>query len=215
MLFKLLLHSNFANIISKPIEIMKNFTKNLLVLAIVFATLSSTATEMETLFNKEDGKTLLMFDNVNEGDQLLVKDAFGLILYKEAIKTSGEYNKSFDLTTLPNGNYIFELDKNYQIRIYPFIVEANKVTFNKKQLSVINKPKVSSDNHTIYITAFNAEKSDYSIEILYKDSETIYSETIKNTTSIGKRFKLLEDKDDDYKVVITANDRTFTYDVNL
>ncbi len=215
MLFKLLLYSNFANIISKPIEIMKNFTKNLLVLAIVFATLSSTATEMETLFNKEDGKTLLMFDNVNEGDQLLVKDAFGLILYKEAIKTSGEYNKSFDLTTLPNGNYIFELDKNYQIRIYPFIVEANKVTFNKKQLSVINKPKVSSDNHTIYITAFNAEKSDYSIEILYKDSETIYSETIKNTTSIGKRFKLLEDKDDDYKVVITANDRTFTYDVNL
>lgn len=215
MLFKLLLHSNFANIISKPIEIMKNFTKNLLVLAIVFATLSSTATEMETLFNKEDGKTLLMFDNVNEGDQLLVKDAFGLILYKEAIKTSGEYNKSFDLTTLPNGNYIFELDKNYQIRIYPFIVEANKVTFNKKQLSVINKPKVSSDNHTIYITAFNAEKSDYSIEILYKDSETIYSETIKNTTSIGKRFRLLEDKDDDYKVVITANDRTFTYDVNL
>ncbi|AXO80873.1 hypothetical protein DZC78_10910 [Olleya aquimaris] len=194
---------------------MKNFTKHLLVLAIVFATLSSTATEMETLFNKEDGKTLLMFDNVNEGDQLLVKDAFGLILYKEAIKTSGEYNKSFDLTTLPNGNYIFELDKNYQIRIYPFIVEANKVTFNKKQLSVINKPKVSSDNHTIYITAFNAEKSDYSIEILYKDSETIYSETIKNTTSIGKRFKLLEDKDDDYKVVITANDRTFTYDVNL
>lgn len=215
MLFKLLLYSNFANIISKPIEIMKNFTKNLLVLAIVFATLSSTATEMETLFNKEDGKTLLMFDNVNEGDQLLVKDAFGLILYKEAIKTSGEYNKSFDLTTLPNGNYIFELDKNYQIRIYPFIVEANKVTFNKKQLSVINKPKVSSDNHTIYITAFNAEKSDYSIEILYKDSETIYSETIKNTTSIGKRFRLLEDKDDDYKVVITANDRTFTYDVNL
>lgn len=215
MLFKLLLYSNFANIISKPIEIMKNFTKHLLVLAIVFATLSSTATEMETLFNKEDGKTLLMFDNVNEGDQLLVKDAFGLILYKEAIKTSGEYNKSFDLTTLPNGNYIFELDKNYQIRIYPFIVEANKVTFNKKQLSVINKPKVSSDNHTIYITAFNAEKSDYSIEILYKDSETIYSETIKNTTSIGKRFKLLEDKDDDYKVIITANNRTFTYDVNL
>jgi len=215
MLFKLLLHSNFANIISKPIEIMKNFTKNLLVLAIVFATLSSTATEIETLFNKEDGKTLLMFDNVNEGDQLLVKDAFGLILYKEAIKTNGQYNKSFDLTTLPNGNYIFELDKNYQIRIYPFIVEANKVTFNKKQLSVINKPKVSSDNHTIYITAFNAEKSDYSIEILYKDSETIYSETIKNTTSIGKRFRLLEDKDDDYKVVITANDRTFTYDVNL
>ena len=94
--------------------------KHILALAIVFATLSSNATEVVSFTKEEDGKTLLMFDNVNQGDQLLVKDAFGIILYKESIEKSGQYNKSFDLTSLPDGNYIFELDKKHQIRTNHF-----------------------------------------------------------------------------------------------
>lgn len=68
---------------------MKKIMKHILALAIVFATLSSNATEVVSFTKEDDGKTLLMFDNVNQGDQLLVKDAFGIILYKESIEKSG------------------------------------------------------------------------------------------------------------------------------
>ena len=198
---------------------MKKFTKHILALAIVFATLSSNATEIAFLSNEEDGKTILMFDNVSQGDQLMVKDAFGLILYKEAILENGKYNKSFDLTTLPDGNYIFELDKQNQIRVYPFTVDATVVTFNKAQLTVVNKPKVTSKDNTIYITAQNLEAADYTIEIFYDSAknanEKIYSETFENTTTVGKKFKLLEDKDETYEVVVTSNGRSFISTFNF
>ncbi|QXP60754.1 hypothetical protein [Olleya sp. HaHaR_3_96] len=198
---------------------MKNFMKHILALAIVFATLSSNATDNAFLNNKEDGKTILMFGTVSQGDQLTVKDAFGIILYKEAIIKNGQYNKSFDLTALPDGNYIFELDKQNQIRVYPFTVDKNVVTFNKEKLTVVNKPKVTSKDNNIYITAHNPEQANYTIEIFYDSventTEKIYSETFKNTTTVGKKFKLLEDKDEAYEVVVTANGRAFTSTINF
>ena len=194
---------------------MKKIMTHILVFAIVFATLSSTATETTLFTNGEDGKTTLILDNVLQGDQLLVKDAFGIILYKEAILKNGKYNKSFDLTTLPNGSYSFELDKKIQTRIYPFTVIDTTVKFDKENLTVINKPRVKGENNTISITAANTEKTDYTVNIYYNSTEKIYSETYKNTTNIGKKFALLEDKKGDYLVEVTTKDRTFTYTINL
>ncbi|MGB2684391.1 MAG: hypothetical protein WBC43_05175 [Olleya sp.] len=198
---------------------MKKIMKHILALAIVFATLSSNATEAVTFTNKEDGKTLLMFENVSQGDQLLVKDAFGIILYKESIEKSGQYNKSFDLTSLPDGNYIFELDKKHQIRTYPFKVDLSVVTFNKAKLTVINKPVVSAKNNMVYVTSNNQNPTDYKIEIFYNTNgsyfEKIHTETVKDAINFGKKFKLLEDKKEDYKVVITYEGRTFTSIVNF
>lgn len=198
---------------------MKNFMKHILALAIVFATLSSNATEVVSFTKEDDGKTLLMFDNVNQGDQLLVKDAFGIILYKESIEKSGQYNKSFDLTSLPDGNYIFELDKKHQIRTYPFKVDLSVVTFNKEKLTVINKPIVNAKNNVVYVTSYNESPTDFKIEIFYNTNGSIYekihTETVKNTTTFAKKFKLLEDKKEDYKVVISFKGHTFTSVVNF
>ncbi|MGB6267533.1 MAG: hypothetical protein WBF67_00860 [Olleya sp.] len=194
---------------------MKKIMKQILVVAIVFATLSSNATETALFTNEEDGRTTLVFENVIQGDQLLVKDAFGLILYNEAISKSGQYNKSFDLTTLPNGSYFFELDKKMQTRIYPFTVENTIVKFDKDNLTIINKPRVRVEDNTIIITASNLDKVDYSVEIYYNSSDSIFSETYFNTTHIGKKYKLEKEKKGEYAVVVTTKDRTFTYTVSI
>ncbi|WP_397364300.1 hypothetical protein [Olleya sp. R77988] len=198
---------------------MKKFMKHILVFAIVFATLSSNATENTSLTNEEDGKTTLVLKNVLQGEELIVKDAFGIILYKESILKSGDYNKSFDLTSLPDGNYIFELDKLNQVKIYPFAVKLNTVTFDKDNLSVINKPKVTAKDNVILVTASSIEKTDYTVEIFYNISENsfekIHTETIENATSFGKKFKLLKDKKQDYQVVVTLNGRKFTTTINF
>lgn len=193
---------------------MKTLMKNTLVLAMVFATLISNAAELTSLYNEEDGKTTLVLENVSQGDMLLVKDAYGIILYKEAILENGKYNKSFDLTTLPNGSYIFELDKKSDIRVYPFTVDSKTVTFDKESLMVIYKPRVKTEDQMIAVNTYNPTKSTYSINIYYgteHDSyEKIYSETINDSSIIAKKYTLLKDRTGDYKIEITVNDRTFT-----
>ncbi|WP_055436415.1 hypothetical protein [Lacinutrix algicola] len=193
---------------------MKTLMKNTLVLAMIFATLISNATELTSLNNEEDGKTTLVLENVSQGDMLLVKDAYGIILYREAILENGKYNKSFDLTTLPNGSYIFELDKKADIRVYPFTVNSKTVTFDKESLKVIYKPRIKTEDQMITVNTYNPTKSNYSINIYYdteNDSyEKIYSETVNDTSIIAKKYTLLKDRTGDYKIEITVNDRTFT-----
>lgn len=198
---------------------MKNFMKNILVLAMVFATLSSNATEKTSLNNEEDGKTTLILKDVVQGEKLIIKDNFGVVLYNEILLKSGEYTKTFDLTTLPDGNYIFELDKQAQIKVYPFTVASNTVKFDKENLKVIFKPKVEYKNNAIYVRALNADMSPSKVELLYNvtDSsfETIYSENISNTSLIAKEFKILEKEKEEYKVKVTLNGRTFTTSINI
>ncbi|APG66050.1 hypothetical protein LPB136_12025 [Tenacibaculum todarodis] len=198
---------------------MKNFMKNILVLAMVFATLSSNATEKTSLNNEENGKTTLILKDVVQGEKLIIKDNFGVVLYNEILLKSGEYTKTFDLTTLPDGNYIFELDKQAQIKVYPFTVASNTVKFDKENLKVIFKPKVEYKNNAIIVRALNADMSPSKVELLYNvtDStfETIYSENISNTSLIAKEFKILEKEKEEYKVKVTLNGRTFTTSINI
>lgn len=198
---------------------MKNFMKNILVLAIVFATLSSNATEKTSLNNEENGKTTLILKDVVQGEKLIIKDGFGVVLYNETLLKSGKYTKTFDLTTLPDGNYIFELDKKTKIKVYPFSVTSNTVKFDKESLKIIFKPKVEYKDNTIYVRALNSDMTPSKVELQYNvidtTFETIYSENISNTSLIAKEFKLLKNEKEEYKVIVTLNGRTFTTSINI
>ncbi|KJD31318.1 hypothetical protein PK35_15270, partial [Tamlana nanhaiensis] len=91
---------------------MKNTKKGFLMVS-MFATLLSFATEPAFLtFNKDAKKAILTLQKVKEGDQLTIIDNNGVVLYKEVIEKAGNYQKAFDLTALPDGNYVFELEKD-------------------------------------------------------------------------------------------------------
>ena len=96
----------------------------------MFATLLSFANDA-SLFNiKNDAeRTSLTLYNVKEGNLLSIKDNNGIILYKELIQESGTYTKGFDLTALPNGAYVFELSKDFEINSIPFTVKSKVVVF--------------------------------------------------------------------------------------
>ena len=65
----------------------------------MFIALISNATNGLNNDPKNDSKkTTFVINNVKQGNQLTIKDFYGLILYKEQIKDSGNYSKGFDLT---------------------------------------------------------------------------------------------------------------------
>ncbi|MFH4963723.1 hypothetical protein V8G69_01860 [Gaetbulibacter sp. M235] len=168
---------------------------------------------------KEIAKTIVTINDVSEGQSLIIKDLNGFILYKELIKQSGLYSKSFDLTELPNGDYVFQLEKDMEIKTIPFKVASNKVNFIKEKETTIYKPYVFKKNNYIYINklALNGEPLD--IKIYYDGNDSneslIYSETIKDVKTIGKAYKLLKHATGNYRVVLTSNNRTYYERFNL
>ena len=196
---------------------MKNLIKNSLVMVVLFTTLLGNANS--SLKNsKDDTKTTLTLKDVKRGNKLSIKDAFGIVLYKEMIENSGNYIKGFDLTKLPDGAYFFELDKGLEIKTIPFKVEATIVKFEKEMETVIYKPFVRSEENLVYVSKLSLNKQPLKIEVYFNniDShgfELIHSETLENSQNIRRVYNLNEKGN--YKIVTKTEGRTFIDYVQL
>ena len=132
-------------------KVFKTLKKSILLVSLISTSLSYANEPYSFTFNEDPKRTSLTADNAKEGEQLTIKDDAGLILYKERIQKSGTYSKGFDLTSvpegfdltsLPDGEYLFELENDKEIKTTPFIVNSNRVAFNKEKETTINKPYV-------------------------------------------------------------------------
>ncbi len=185
----------------------------------MFATLLSFANDA-SLFNiKNDAKrTFLTLENVKQGNLLSVKDINGVILHKETIQETGKYTKGFDLTALPNGKYIFELEKDLEISSIPFKVDSNLVLFDKENEKTTYKPFVRVKDDLVYVTKLNLNKSPLKIRIYFQggaDLELMYTETIVNDVkTISKLFKLKGLNKGYYKMVFNTEGRQFVKYIN-
>jgi len=187
----------------------KTTLRKIILSAAILAAMYSNANNGLSNDPKNENKTTFSIKDVKSGNQLLIKDLNGIILYKEYIKNSGEYSKGFDLTSLPNGSYVFELDKDLEIKSYPFTVESNKVLFSENE-TTIHKPFVTSKGNYLYVSKLALNNEPLEIKIFYKDSsELIYSEIIKDTKSIQKAYKLSSNSKGDYTVVLSSNGREY------
>lgn len=194
--------------------ILKNVRKGILAVTLV-ASVIGHASNDNSIIIKDAKKTDITLNNVKEGNLLTIKDNAGLVLYKELIEKTGVYNKGFDLTALPNGNYFFELDKDVEIKTIPFTVASNKVTFNKEEETIFYKPVTIVKKDLVYVSKFSANSEPLTIKIYgvdaESDSELLYTETIKETQTIEKIFKLNTGK---YKIVFNSNNKDFTKFIN-
>jgi len=192
---------------------IKTSKKILLTVAMLTAMLGNAN---ETSFNIKDDakKTALTINNVKEGNLISIKDQNGIILYKELIQTSGSYEKRFDLTALPNGDYFFELDKDLEIKTIPFTVKSNNVVFNKEKEVVIFKPYVNQKKGLVLISKLAPNLEPLTINI-YAETNTglkpVHHENIKGEKIIERVYKLNKGK---FLIVFNSNGRTFKKFIN-
>jgi hypothetical protein len=171
------------------------------------------ATEISSSVLKDDnGKTAITLNNVKVGNLLSIKDFNGTTLYTESIKTSGMYRKGFDLTSLPNGDYFFEVEKDLEIKTIPFMVSRKKVFFGDETTTF--KPYIKQKGDVIYISKFAPNLEALTISI-YADNnsgyELLYTDRIKGLQSIEKAYKLNKGN---YKIVFSSDNKEFTKFIN-
>jgi len=197
---------------------MKTVIRKSLVLVVLFlATTVSYGNEISG--NTNDGKgvtTNLTFNDVTKGSVLLIKDNYGLTLYKELIEKSGKYTKGFDLTSLPNGDYYFELNKDVEITVLPFKVRESVVTFDKTREVKSFKPVVWLNNDKVFISKIVFEDEFLEIEILSDSNERILLEKVKRKENVlGKIYDFSTSAKGTYTIIVKSNGRRFVNRVQI
>lgn len=196
-------------------KVIKHSKKVFLMVAMI-ATVMGYANETSFYINNsDDNLTILTLDNVEQGNLFTIKDENNTTIYKELIKEQGIYRKGFDFTSLNDGNYFFELDKDVEISVIPFIVKYNVVTFNKEAAKTIFKPVSIVKEDKVFVTKLSLNKAPLKIEIFFAgdftsdDYELVHAETIKDTKYIQRIFKLISLDEGKYKIVYHTEGRDF------
>lgn len=202
---------------------MKKVVRTGIVLVTMLTTMLSYANRPTTFENKvEFENTTLSINNVKQGQQLIIKDSNGLVLYKESIDKSGMYKKGFDLTSLPNGEYYFELEKDIEVQVIPFKVEMNKVEFLKEKETKFFKPIIRFKENKILLSRLSFDEKPLEVKIFYDDHShygddyvLLHSEKFKDTKIIERVYELDKFKKGAYKVIVKTEGREFKEDLTL
>ena len=196
---------------------MKNLARKSLVAVGLIMSLSTYAGSTE--FNLKDNDkniTNLRFENVRKGSTLIIKDLEGIVLYKEVIEKTGDYSKGFDLTSLPNGDYLFELDSELKIVVVPFKVNSSEVVFNKESEESIYKPVLIKKNQMVYVWKAESDPSSLAYKIYYADNDDlVLSERFEEMEEVSKAYDFSTAKKGNYVFVFESKGRKYTKTVKI
>ncbi|WP_159022010.1 hypothetical protein [Formosa sp. L2A11] len=194
----------------------KVITHSICMLVMITGIATGFANNLSSLkVEKESMEITLTLDNVKAGQKLSIKDINGLILYKKTIEKEGIFSNKFDLTALPDGKYYFEHEKDFQIKIIPFKVTSNTVTFDKANEKTIFKPVLKTKDNYLYFSKLDLEKEDVKINIYHESNKNnsgynlVYNEDFTDSTKIERIYSLSKIHEGRYKVVVTANGRDY------
>lgn len=189
---------------------MKTIKRNLLVVVFMLGTLVNYANEKKDFnFIKNSKKVRVEFNNVKIGHSLIIKDNSGYILYEEDINKKGQLTKFFDFSSLKDGHYIIELNKDFEILTKPFFIKSKKVIFDKTSEELIFKPVIRTKENLVYLSKISFDEKPLKVTISYKDSE-IYSETIDAKNLINRVYKLNKSEKGNYRLDIKTNGRLYS-----
>ena len=190
----------------------KTLTKRLLVTLMLGAFISS-ATENPSK-KEHANSTRIVLNDVKKGPILFIKNITGKILHKQLLNITGAITKEFDFSSLKNGYYTLEINKDFQIDIKPFTVISGEAIFHKKAEKVIFKPVIRTDKNKVLISKLDFDAISIQISIYY-EGEIIYTDIAKGEFLIEKIYALQEDKKGNYKIVTKANDRIYIKEFSL
>ncbi|CDF81125.1 conserved hypothetical protein [Formosa agariphila KMM 3901] len=194
----------------------KVITHSICMLVMITNIATSFASNLSILNEERDRMEItLTLDYVKAGQQLSIKDINGLVLYNKIIEKEGIFSNRFDLTALPNGRYFFEHEKDYQIKIIPFDVSSNKVTFDTTCEQVIFKPVLHVKDNLLYVSKLDLNREDINIAIFHDgnsnsgDYNLVHAENFTNTMKLERIYSLTNTRKGNYKVVVNANNREY------
>jgi len=196
---------------------MKNLVKKSLVVLGLFTSLMGYANAgPEMIKEKESKVTNLSFKSVKQGSKLSIKDANGLILYKESIGKTGKYSKGFDLTALPNGDYYFELESELKIVLIPFNVAQNEVNFKKEEKNTIFKPVIRVKDEIVYLSRPSFDETPIDVKIFFsKNHDLILSEKFEKESELKRVYDFSKSQKGNYTFVFESNGRKYSKSIKI
>lgn len=142
-------------------------------------------------------------------------DEQGINLLSDRITVDNDLSKAYDLSNLPKGIYEVELEDKISLRKYFVIINAENLEILENTIGKIYKPQILLEKHFISFNMLNLAKSDIKLVISNEMGEELFSEKIKDSITIHKRFDLSKLVNGEYTVKVMTKDNFFATTIDL
>jgi len=186
---------------------MKKVIKNVLfivLMQVAFNASGSILTPHPEIVNKE-----IDYTNELKTAKAVVKNAKGKIIYEEMVNVSNDFKIDLELSTLQDGFYSIELDKDSEINVTSFVVVSNQVILNEKKSYSIFKPFIRIKGTLVYLSRLSFEKKHLNVNVFDVENNLIYSEQIKEEEQLERIYDFSQVDEKKIKIVLTTEGRKF------
>ncbi|MEI8112881.1 MAG: T9SS type A sorting domain-containing protein [Bacteroidia bacterium] len=135
-----------------------------------------------------------------------------VVYYNETDKESSDYRKVFDFSDLENGNYKLSVTVDNQTTERSFDIKNKNLAVGKEKNFM--KPFFAYKDGILKLSYLNFSEKNMNVDF-YSGNDLVYSHKIDNQFAVNKGFDLSKLDKGSYSVVLSADDKTYTYNVNV
>lgn len=191
---------------------MKKVVRSLATVALMFVVATSAAKE-PTLNVTPNAEKSISFEMDTNSDQTVVSilDIEGVIIYSEKIGDVATYSKKFNLSNLPDGDYILKVEEVLKETIFEFDIKDSTVLIEDRKENT--KPVFRKDGEKVFLNLLNSDMADVNITVYDSENRVVFNETLEDTLLVEKAFNFEQAYKDNYMVVVKNGESTFYEDV--
>ena len=159
-------------------------------------------TAVVAISNAEESNFQISIEN-NKGE---------VVYYKETDAQSNDFRKVFDFSNLENGDYKLSVTVDILTTERSFSIKNKNIAVGKEKNSI--EPFFAYKDGILKLSYLNFSEEKLSLNF-YNESDLVYSKEIGDKFSINEGFNLSKLDKGTYSVVLSTNDKTYSYDVNV
>jgi len=191
---------------------MKKLLKFSFLLAVVLSTaaMHANVADFSLLVKKEEGKTVQFILNTSEKTNLSLFDSDNELIHSETISGKQIFNRSYNLSTLPDGVYTLEAKTAAKTARYEITLSANTATVAEKPAAEVFKPTLVHENRVVTLSILNFDAAPVNVTIYGTDGTEWYEGTFEGKQDFFKKFDLSKIPAGTYTFDISYNGRNFS-----
>jgi hypothetical protein len=196
---------------------MKKFFKfSLVALALLTATVAQ-ADEMELLVKvaKENSKWVSFATNQALEIDLTLYTADEEVIYEQQIKTVGNKFKTYDLTALPEGNYVLKMASKAQVATYKIEITDDNAVVTKVSVVEVKKPSLVKQDNIVTLNLNGSCKGEVEVAIYNEFNEKLHEDVFADQSKVITKFDVSRTPSRELTFVIRSANHEFAETVKL
>tara|TARA_A100000164_G_C21868133_1_gene753654 strand:+ start:465 stop:1058 length:594 start_codon:yes stop_codon:yes gene_type:complete len=158
---------------------------------------------------------VIQLTDVKYDTKCLLLNQRGEILYKENIASTDIFQRSLNLTELPDGNYKLRIEDNYKIVTTILTKSKGRVVTSNEDKNTTFKPQIMLKNKQLIVSLLALNNEKLEISIIDEEHNIISEKKLSGSVNLGQSFDLSQLSSGDYTVQLYTNGKIYNKPISL